>query len=677
MGVALRPDESMKPSRRLWLSLLVAALGGVLNFVCVATFDIWPLGWVAQVPLLWLILEEKEPRPALYGFVTGFVTNAGGFYWIVPFLQRFGHLPLVAAVPIFMLLVAYQALTFTLFAVALRRLRVALPNLPGGAVLVAPVLWVTIEMIVPFVFPWYLAISQAWVRPAIQIAELTGPLGVSALLMLANAVIYEAVAARIAKRAQPWRRLAVGAALVGAVLGWSVYRIGVVEARRAEAPALKLGMVQANIGITEKWRPELAIQHLAIHQKLSAELEQRGAELIIWPESSYPFAFRRDQAHDWPAGDRRQARAGFTAPLFFGTLTRDVRPKGGVYNSALLLDRDANVRGIFDKNILMVFGEYLPFYEQMQWLEKLIPEISNWSRGTEVVTFPFEHQGKTFQLGPMICYEDIFPSFGRRLAKLRPNLLINITNDAWFGNTSEPYEHMALSVLRAVELRVDLVRAVNTGVTAVIDSTGRVVRETHAVDPDETPNAPTETVLHDVRLQEPSTLYATLGEWFGGLCLLGTVVLGILALSASGRPLRWRLVAEGGLLLFGLIVVGSVLSAGPANLPTMVNLLAHRLTGLPESQTFPLGLRLAAIAAAASFATGYTIARRNRGLAKPAELETGAALCLVLLVPALLFGTLEGEQAGLVILTAAALGLGRLGARTGRRSAAPKAGGKA
>src|SRR5262249_51630405 len=147
---------------------------------------------------------------------------------------------------------------------------------------------------------------------------------------------------------------------------------------------------------------------LTVHQKLSGELERRGAELIVWPESSYPYLFLRDQTRDWPEADGRRAQRDFSAPLLFGSLTR-ARGDRYPYNSALLLDRTATVRGLFDKNILMVFGEYIPFYEQAKWVQTLIPETSNWARGAEVAVFPFEHRGQTFQLGPMICYEDIFP----------------------------------------------------------------------------------------------------------------------------------------------------------------------------------------------------------------------------------------------------------------------------
>ena len=128
------------------------------------------------------------------------------------------------------------------------------------------------------------------------------------------------------------------------------------------------------------------------------------------------------------------------------------------------------------------------------------------------------------RIAPMIGCEDIVPSLGRRIARLHPNLLVNLTNDTWFGNTGEPWQHLALSVYRAVEMRLDLVRAVNTGVSAFIDSTGHVYANTRAVDPDDTPTPQPETLLQTVALQQAQTVYARLGEWFGISCLVLTAV---------------------------------------------------------------------------------------------------------------------------------------------------------
>src|SRR5207245_2721671 len=153
--------------------------------------------------------------------------------------------------------------------------------------------------------------------------------------------------------------------------------------------------------------------------------------------------------------DPRRVQRNFHTPLLFGALTL-----GGAspypFNSALLLDKTGNVAGLYDKNVLLVFGEYIPYYEQMRWIQRYIPETSNFARGTtaEVLTLKLDDQ-RTVRAGPMICYEDIQPSFGRRLTLGDPNLLVNVTNDAWFGRTSEPYEHLALAVYRAVETRLD------------------------------------------------------------------------------------------------------------------------------------------------------------------------------------------------------------------------------
>jgi apolipoprotein N-acyltransferase len=620
---------------------------GVLLFLSCADFDIWPLTWFAVVPLIAICLDPTTKKPAYYGFVCGLVANGGGFYWIVGFLQRFGHLPFVAAVPIWLLLVSYQAITFVLFVWILRKLN---DHLKLPVVLIAPIIYVAVEMVVPYVFPWYLSITQAWVRPIIQIADLTGPLGVSFLIILSNAAIYEAWAAWRAKQPFPRRRIAAAAGAIAATLAYGVVRIHQVEASRAQAPKLQVGVVQANIGIHEKWDPRFSEHQLEVHQRKSVELEGNGAQLIIWPESSYPYTLRRDQAHDWPQGDPARAKVGFTSPLLFGSLT--VGGRGQLaYNTALLYDQYGNTRGMFDKNILMVFGEYIPYFEQMKWLKKYIPEMSNFARGTKVTVFPLETPQGTVNVGPMICYEDIFPSFGRRLAALSPNLLVNITNDAWFGRTSEPYEHLALSVYRAVELRLDLVRAVNTGVSAFIDSTGRVYDKSPSVDPDETPDAKPVALLDPVAVQQPFTLYARLGEWFGGACMVLLAIFALVARKRAGRPVRWPLVAIGAAGLFVAVMLLMLLLAGPGNLGVALALLAHRPAG-EENLAFSVGVRLVPAVLVGCIAAGVAIAWRAR---ERAPLEAALAVLAVLVVPALAVGTLEGEQAGLVIAALAGI----------------------
>jgi apolipoprotein N-acyltransferase len=294
-------------------------------------------------------------------------------------------------------------------------------------------------------------------------------------------------------------------------------------------------VVQGNIPFDEKGykHPELAPRQLRDLQRVSAELEQQGADLIVWSESSYPFAVPREQETDFPEQARVRVRRGFTRPLVFGAITSPEDEEALNYNSALYLDADGRFAGRFDKIFLLMFGEYIPFRE---WLEPVLPKnASHFARGDKVVTFPFTHEGQSYRLGPMICYEDILPGFGRKLAALHPHLLVNITNDAWFGDTAEPWEHLALSVFRAVEARTDLVRAVNTGVSAFIDASGRVMSKSYAVDPHIHP-APMSGHLDTVVLMEGGhTFYARVGDLFGWLCAIATLLLWI------GWPLLERL----------------------------------------------------------------------------------------------------------------------------------------
>ncbi len=219
-----------------------------------------------------------------------------------------------------------------------------------------------------------------------------------------------------------------------------------------------------------------------------------------------------------PERDRNAAMRGFRTPLLFGAITVKEDAEGGskqaYYNSALLLDVDGRVLGRYDKNYLLIFGEYLPFSDWFPFLKDWFPEAGDFRPGKTVEVFEL---GKT-RIGVMICYEDIIPAFTRRLHDKAPHFLVNITNDAWFGKTTEPYQHLALATFRAIENRRFLVRATNTGVSAIVDPVGRVIHETSLERP--------EVLVADVALLQGETIFQRYGDWFAwGCCGLAVVFL--------------------------------------------------------------------------------------------------------------------------------------------------------
>jgi len=237
-------------------------------------------------------------------------------------------------------------------------------------------------------------------------------------------------------------------------------------------------------------------------------------------QSSAPLpsvdAYARNPAAELglPLKDRTAVQRGYRTPVLFGGITweraipGDEKSRILKYNSALLVDGMGRVAGRYDKNYPLLFGEYLPFGETFPVLYEWIPESGGFVAGRDVEVFPFgEHR-----IGVMICYEDILPGFARKLASRRPNVIVNVTNDAWFGETAEPYLHLTLSVLRSVESRVMLVRSTNTGVSAVIDPVGRLVGQTSLHD--------AEVLEAELVMMPGGTVYERIGDGFSYLLLL-------------------------------------------------------------------------------------------------------------------------------------------------------------
>jgi apolipoprotein N-acyltransferase len=514
-------------------ALALSTLSGCLWFLSVTPFDFSALAWIAAVPMLMAVDKTTSFRRALFlGWWAGVVETAGGFYWQIDLMRRFADFPWVGAVAAFMLFCATRAIIFLLFTALVHSIR-RRRQLP--MTLLAPVIMVSCELVVPQLFPCGQWISQAWNPLVIQISELTGPLGVTALLMVVNGALYDLL---VDARAARYPALAAALVLCAALIFGSV-RMHQIDDIVAHAPRLKVGLVQPNFAynVTGDFSREEALRQLAALQEQSRRLEKAGAELLVWSEGSYPVAVARDFSADFPADSLAMIRRGFTVPTMIGADMFDAA-HDDAFNSAILLGADGAVIGHYDKVRLLAFGEYIPGIDSFPWLRKFLPVGAGRftaGKGPGVISLEGP-KGQVWRLGPVICYEDILQGYLRGVGQLHPNLLVNLTSDSWFGAGTEPWEHMALSVFASVELRVSMVRAVNSGVSALIDPNGRVLQKSYANDPYRNPRSSDGILVSAPHMDGGHTLFVAVGNLFAYLCTAATLAL--LGAALFGRSRR-------------------------------------------------------------------------------------------------------------------------------------------
>lgn len=500
------PNERRFPFR--WM--LLSALSGVLSFVAFAGFDIWPLAFVAAVPHLVAVRRGARTTKHVlaFGFAYGFTANAGGYYWIVEMLDQFSGFPLPLCVLFGAIVWSYQAGQLTLGTWAWHRLSAL--GLPAAFAftLVHP----AVEWAYPFLFHHYFGNSLHTVPVLIQIADLGGPLLVTALTAVVNGAVFDALEAR--REGRPWPRACLAAAAGALVftVAYGAYRIRDIDARAEAAPQLKVSLVQANMGIFEKRENPTEGLERHVAQSVLAQQEWKP-ELIFWPESAYTFVLPHG-ARNLRRAFIQEADALKTPVLFGGIRAREDADRRRVFNTAFLMDGEKNVLGTYDKMFLLPFGEYIPFGERFPKLYDISKNSGRFTPGVTPNAIEFEGH----RIAPLVCYEDVVPSFVRGFVRAtRPELLVNLTNDAWFGDTTEPWEHLALAKFRAVEHHLFLVRATNTGVSAIVDPVGRVL--THG------PVFERATLHGTVRWMQETTLYQAVGDVMGWGSLLAVALL--------------------------------------------------------------------------------------------------------------------------------------------------------
>lgn len=491
-------------------------LSGIMIVLSFPTFDFYLLAWIAFVPLLLSLWGKNSLEAFLSGYVFGLTYFFGTLYWIYHSINHYGGFSFFSSVTIVLLLCCYLSLYPAVFSLVFLKV-IKKTKLPG--VFIAPVLWVVLEFIRSYAltgFPWSsIGYSQYLFLPVIQISDITGIYGISFLVLSFNGALFDIIL--LNKRLRKMPLFPISHAVIGITslifvliitLVYGTWRLG----QERNGNTIKVGIIQGNIEQDKKWSPAFQQEVMNAYFSLSNEAIKDSPDILVWPETSVPFYFGSD-----PDNSERlvQFKRSLDAYLLFGSVMVNGRYKDKSFlsNSAVLLDKEGNATYKYDKIHLVPFGEYVPLRSILFFIDKLVAGVGDFIPGKKYLLA----ETPLGNFGTVICYEIIFPGLVRKMYVNGGDFMATITNDAWFGKTSGPYQHFSMSVFRAIENRKPLIRSANTGISGIIDSNGRILSMTHLFQ---------RTVLTDkMKTDHTLTFYTKYGDLFSYFCIVMSILL--------------------------------------------------------------------------------------------------------------------------------------------------------
>ncbi|MGH7494638.1 MAG: apolipoprotein N-acyltransferase [bacterium] len=513
--------------------LLAAILGGCLGFLSYPEINLTFLLPIAYLPYLWLLNRcENLKETFWYTWLHSAVMTLGGFFWIAHTAVEFGGLPWIAAVPIVLLYAAAGSINLAVTGglVALLRKRL---SMKWQALWVTAV-FVVIEAVFPKLFYWYAGNALYRTIPLIQIADLGGAIMLTTLILWMNYALFALLDQLILPRLsfypgaqnifaprEALLTMSLGIGFLAFSMIYGHFRLHEVAEYARRAVHKNVGVVQGNVGNMDRLLVQFgnreAFQKMAeIHRDLTLDLQRRTPEkldLVLWPEGAYPYPFPNARPEHAMLADL-SARLG--AALITGGNAQQREPAFRYFNAMILIEPgQMQASAIYKKHILLAFGEYVPLSNIFPALKNLIPAISDFGAGPgpEIISY------QTIRAAAVICYEILDPHYLRAYAQKGANIILNVTNDSWFGKLQEPEQHLALSQLRCVETRKVQVRSTNTGISAIIWPDGEITQRTPLHEP--------AVFAAQVPLMEmPPTFYTRWGDWWAGVMAL--IVLAML-----------------------------------------------------------------------------------------------------------------------------------------------------
>ena len=471
-----------------------------------------PIGWIFLQPFAWApalgVFSKLAGRHAFFaGWGVGTLANLAVFYWIVETISRFSNLPAPAAVLILLIVAASFGAYVGVFALGVARVKQA----AGSWWPFAVAAWFTAcEFLNPQLFPYLQGVGWFEHPRVFLLSTLTGISGISFLLLLVNGVVLQLAGS---ERGHALRNAAITLGLIAASLAYTSHRLAVIERREADVEPLRIALVQS--GLERQRRSELlaedpdAVLRGLLEQSAQALQADPEIDVFVWPEGELSHAPRHPRSRSLRSFAHRHGVEIWTGGRHH---SRDDAGRRQRYNSAFRILRSGEVGRRYDKNVLLPFGEFVPFEERIPILKKLRGP-GRMEAGDEIVIY----EDAPARFAFTICYEAILSFHVRRAVREDVDLLVNVTYDGWFGRSSEPYQHLMLAVAQAAQHGVPLVRSTTTGISAVLDARGAFLARSRSFE--------REVITADLRPLRVPAPYTRLGDCFAWACVLASLGL--------------------------------------------------------------------------------------------------------------------------------------------------------
>lgn len=493
-------------------------LSGILIGTSYIPFPPWAL-FFCVVPL-WIFWRRETSYKKIFiaGWLTQFILNAIGFHWIAYTTVEFGRMPWPAGLAVLLLFCTLAHLYYPIAGILWKYLCKKLQLRPTAAMFLLPFVFILCERLYPFIFYWHFGYPWLWARlPGFQLAEWIGFFGLNLITLVINALM---ALFWINRRQGEWLNRYSTSAIAVLV---TINALGFIQSQFI-SPAdknLRILVVQGNIGNLEKIQAQEGgqfINHIVnryLELTKSAMENQAPVDVVIWPETAFP-----EIVHDRYLGFEGKRLAQFTrnnnVTLITGAYQR-LSAQQKIYNGLMVLQGE-EILGSYQKTHLLAFGEFFPLGDTFPTLKKMFPMVSDFGRGQGPSLLEYPNA----RIGAQICYEGLFDEFSTDLQKKNAQIFINVTNDSWFGYPFEPYQHMYMTLARAVENRRPLIRSTNTGISTAILHDGTVLEHS--------PRDKEWAKIYDIPFHSspPSTFYVNLSrKWpLILLIIIGLIVFG-------------------------------------------------------------------------------------------------------------------------------------------------------